>query len=192
MTSLLDAPVVVVSQVPKFSSPRAEYDLFLLDGTPLGRIEEQPSIGSFFARKMSTLTFAVSDASGAAIATFAKPGAIGRSTFYVSDTANQQVGTIVQENVFLDPQFTIQTQTGVFRLTSAALAAWAWSLVDTEGKQVGQIARQWAGMADVFTSAEHFVVQLDEALTGPTRLVALIACACMDVIRDIKAEQRRH
>lgn len=188
MTSpLLDAPVVVVSQVAKLSSPREEYDLFTPDGAPLGRIEEQASLGSFFARKLSTLTYLVTDASGT-VATIKKPGAIGRSTFLVADGAGQQLGSVEQQNIVFDPQFTVRTPAGEFHLTSTAMNAWSWSLADATGAVAGTIGREFAGLADVFTSAEHFVVQLGPTLTGPTRLVALVACVCLDFVRD---ERRR-
>ena len=181
---LLEAPVVVVSQVAKFSSPREEYDLFAPDGTALGRIEEQASLGSFFARKLATLTFVVSDESGSQLATIQKPGSIGRSAFFVTGASGQQVGSIEQENIFLDPQFTVRTPTGDLRLTSTAVAAWTWSLVDQAGTEVGTIDREFAGLADMFTSAESFVVRLGAGLSGASRLVALVACACLDFVRD--------
>ena len=181
---LLEAPVVVVSQVAKFSSPREEYDLFASDGTALGRIEEQASLGSFFARKLATLTFVVSDESGNPLATIEKPGSIGRSAFFVSDASGQQLGSIEQENVLLDPQFIVRTQTGDLRLTSTPVAAWTWSLVDQTGTEVGTINREFAGLADMFTSAESFVVRLGPSLAGSSRLVALVACASLDFVRD--------
>ena len=183
-SEIFDVPVVVVSQVAKFSSPREEYDLFAADGSPLGRIEEQASLGSFFARKLATLTFVVSDAAGDTVATVAKPGSIGRSAFFVTDASGQQVGSIEQENVFLDPQFTVRTPTGDLRLTSTAVNAWTWSMTDQAGAEVGSISREFAGLADMFTSAESFVVRLGPTLSGPSRLVALVACACLDFVRD--------
>jgi uncharacterized protein YxjI len=188
-SALLDAPVVVVVEVAKFSSPREEYDLYAPDGTPLGRIEEQPSFGSFFARKLATLTFAVTDSSGATVGTVQKPGKIGRSAFLVCDAAGQQVGSIEQENLLMDPQFTLRTSAGDLRLTSAAINAWAWQLVDATGAEVGKINREWAGLADVFTSRQHFVVEIGPTLTGSARFVALVACACLNFVRE---EKRRN
>jgi hypothetical protein len=134
----------------------------------------------------------VTDANGATIGPITKPGAIGRSTFLVGDANGQEVGTVAQDNLFMDPQFTVTTPTGELKLTSAAINAWEWSLVSASGAAVGRITRQFAGLADVLTSAEHFVVELDASLTGPTRLTALVSCACLDVVRDIRAENRRH
>lgn len=65
-----------------------------------------------------------------------------------------------------------------------------WSLVDANGQEVGSISREFAGLADMFTSAERFIVQLGSSLTGPTRLVALVACACLDVVRDERRGRR--
>src|SRR4051812_30319441 len=48
---LLDEPVIVVTQKPKFLSARAEYDLYRPDGTAIGFVEEEPSIGGLFARQ---------------------------------------------------------------------------------------------------------------------------------------------
>jgi uncharacterized protein YxjI len=189
---LLDAPAIVVQQVAKFSSPREEYDLFAPDGTALGRIEELASLGSFFARKLATLRYEVTDVSGAQVGAIEKPGAIGRSSFLVYDAAGAQVGVIEQENVFLDPQFSLRTPSGDFRLTSAAINAWTWSLESASGERVGGISREFAGLADIFTSAEHFVVELGPQLTGSTWLVALVACACLDFVRDQRASRRRN
>ena len=149
-------------------------------------------MGSFFARKLATLRFQVTDAGGALVGTIEKPGAIGRSSFLIYDASGQQVGIIEQENLFMDPQFTLHTSAGDYRLTSAAINAWTWTLADAAGAEVGGISREFAGLADVFTSAEHFVVQLGEQLTGSARLVALVACACLDFVRDQRAAKRRN
>ena len=113
-----------------------------------------------FARKLATLTFVVSDAANNTTATIARPGAIGRSTFLVTDRAGQQLGSIEQDNMFMDPQFALRTPTGDLRLTSTAINAWTWSLVNASGVEVGVINRQFAGLADMLTSAENFVVHL--------------------------------
>ena len=189
--SLINEPVIVVVQLGKFMSMRAEYELYRPDGTAIGSVTETPSAGGMFARKLSTLHFVIADAEGNTVATLEKPGAFGRSTFLVYDAQGTQVGEIEQENLMLAPQFTISTADGGLRMTSSAMMAWDWDLLDEQGESVGSVRREFTGLADVFTSEERFVVQLSAGLVGPRRLAAFASTICLDVVRDTKRQQQR-
>jgi uncharacterized protein YxjI len=184
--NLLNEPAIVVAQLGKFMSQFADYELYRPDGTPLGAVSEEQTLGGMFARKLSTLRFVMTDTAGAKVATIEKPGAFGVSNFLLYDAADQQVGELAQENLMFDPQFTISTADGQMRLTSSAVMAWDWALIDDSGAQVGAVTREFAGLADMFTTAERYVVQLSPSLQGAHRLAALAACVCMDVVRDTK------
>ena len=189
--SLLDEPIIVVTQLGKLMSMRAEYELYRPDGTAIGSVTETSSAAGMFARKLATLEFVVADTSGQTVATIEKPGAFGRSTFLVTDAAGTQVGEIEQDNIMFAPQFTISTTEGGLRMTSTAAMAWDWDLVDDGGVSVGSVRREFTGLADVFTSEERFVVQLSKDLVGPRRLAAFASTICLDFVRDEKQRQRR-
>jgi len=183
VTDLLTAPAVVVAQRGKFVSKRAEYNLHLPDGTSLGTIRERPSLGGMFARKLSALTYVITDASGVEVGSIRKAGKLGRSHFEVLDPSGP-VGTIRQTNLMFSPRFEVSTPTGTFTMSAPPVLAREWTLVDAQGTPSGRITRSFPRLASVFTSAEHFVVEIDPRLTGPTRLVLLAACVSLDFVRD--------
>ncbi|MDQ1723559.1 MAG: hypothetical protein QOG52_587, partial [Frankiaceae bacterium] len=77
--NLLNEPAIVVAQLGKFMSQFADYELYRPDGTPLGAVSEEQTLGGMFSRKLSTLRFVMTDTAGAKVATIEKPGAFGVS-----------------------------------------------------------------------------------------------------------------
>src|SRR4051795_12246548 len=107
---LLAAPVVVVTQRPKFLSQRFEYDLHAPDGQPLGEVVEQPGSNKWLLGNLAELRYVVSDASGQPVLVLDKPGSWGRQHFLVQDMNGTQLGEVQQESMFLSQLGEVQQE----------------------------------------------------------------------------------
>lgn len=182
---LLSEPVVVVRQQPKLLSQRADYDLFTPDGQPLGHVGEQSGSGKWLLGNLAHLRFVISDAAGAPVLQLDKPGSWARSRFGVLDAQEQPLGEADQENMLFAPQFALKAVDGsTGRLDGGRMWSWEWRIEGAEGQPIGHVTKQFAGLAAMFASADNYVIELDEGLTGPLRAVALTACLCLDIVRQ--------
>jgi uncharacterized protein YxjI len=182
---LLTEPVVVVRQHPKVFSQRAEYDLFTPAGEPLGAVAEEPGSNKWLLGNFAHLRFVVSDAAGRPVLLLDKPGSWARSRFGVLDARETPLGEMEQENILFAPQFALSAVDGATgRLDGGRMWSWEWTIEGAAGAPVGRVTKQFAGLAEMFTAADNYVVELGPELTGPLRAVALTACVCLDVVRD--------
>ncbi|MDX6203049.1 MAG: hypothetical protein QOE24_621 [Frankiales bacterium] len=183
--SLLTEPVVVVQQRAKVFSQRAEYDLYTPSGEPLGSVAEQPGSGKWLLGNLAHLRLVVADAEGQPVLLLDKPGSWARSRFGVLDAHETLLGEMNQENILFAPQFALWAADGsTGRLDGGRMWSWEWTIEGAGGQPLGRVTKHFAGLAEMFTSADNYVVELSPDLTGPLRAVGLTACVCLDVVRD--------
>jgi Scramblase len=189
--ALLNAPVLVVVQQAKVFSSRAEYDIYAPDGTPLGSVHQVPGSGAGFLGQLATISYDVAGADGAVLMQMVKPSALGRVHFEVAWANGQPIGRVEQENLMFAPQFDLVTADGVTaRLTGGSMLSWEWAIEGTAGEALGSVSKQFAGLAEMFSSADRFVVQLSPSLFGPLRALAVVASVCLDEVRTQKRNRR--
>jgi hypothetical protein len=187
---LLAAPVLVVVQRAKMFSSRAEYDVFAPDGTPLGSVHQDPGSGMGIFGQLANVTYEILGADGAALMRMDKPGAIGRVSFEVSWAGGQPIGAIEQENLLFAPQFSLAAADGSSaRLTGGSMLSWDWTIEGADGAALGSVSKQFAGLAEMFSTADRFVVQLSPQLGGPLRPLAVVAAVCLDEVRTQKSRR---
>lgn len=188
---LLTAPVLVVVQHAKVFSQRVEYDIYAPDGTPLGSVHQQAGSGAGIFGQLATITYDVVAPNGQLLLQLVKPGHIGRAEFVVSWGNGQPVGSIEQENVLMAPQFSLTAADGqTARLTGGSFLSWEWSIELPTGEPAGSVSKQFAGLAEMFSTADKFVVQLGPQLGGLLRPLAAVAAVCLDEVRT--AKERRN
>jgi hypothetical protein len=191
MPPLLTAPVLVVVQQAKVLSSRAEYDVYAPDGTPLGSVHQVPGSGAGIFGQLATIDYDVADATGDVLMRMIKPGAFGRVHFEVSWASGASIGQIEQENLLFAPQFALSAVDGsAARLTGGSMMSWSWTIEGTNGEPLGSVSKQFAGLAEMFSSADRFVVELSPALGGMLRPLAVVATICLDEVRTQKQQRR--
>jgi hypothetical protein len=184
---LLSAPVLVVVQQAKLLSSRAEYDVYAPDGTPLGSVHQKPGSGAGIFGQLATISYDIVGADGVVLMTMVKPGSFGRVHFEVSWWNGEPVGVITQENLMFAPQFELAAADGaVARLTGGSMLSWGWQIEGPDGSPLGAVTKQFAGLAEMFSSADRFIVELNPGIDGLLRSLAVVATICLDEVRTQK------
>lgn len=191
MSDLLDRERLVFRQKTKIIEMNIDFAILDEEGNEVGRIrQEGQSQLKKLARFVSSVdqflthTLAVYEASGAKVLELTRPRKVFKSTVLVKDGGGADVGRIVQENMVGKIHFALQDAGGstIGAIRAENWRAWNFSLQDATGAEVGRITKTWEGLArTMFTTADHYVLELTPAATGPLRSLMLASAAGVDL-----------
>ncbi|OFW78010.1 MAG: hypothetical protein A2Z48_12410 [Actinobacteria bacterium RBG_19FT_COMBO_70_19] len=191
MSDLLGQGRLVFKQATKIIEMNIDFAILDEEGNEVGRIrQEGQSQLKKLARLVSSLdqfmthTLAVYDASGAKVLELTRPRKVFKSTVLVNDGAGHEVGRIVQENMVGKIHFGLQDAGGgtIGAIRAENWRAWNFSLQDASGAEVGRITKTWEGLArTLFTSADHYVLEMSPDATEPLRTLMVAAAAGVDL-----------
>ncbi|MCU1394743.1 MAG: hypothetical protein JWM34_3171 [Ilumatobacteraceae bacterium] len=195
--TLFTEPILVVNQKAKLIELNNQYTVFNSDGTQIGSVNE---VGQSKAKKAIRLLsnldqymthkLLISDAAGNPILQLTRPAKVFKSTVVVSDPAGNEIGKIVQDNVFGKIHFTLEAggQT-LGSINAENWRAWNFRIEDHTGTEVARITKTFEGLAKaVFTTADNYVVQLHTQLQQP--FVSLVVAAACSVDTALKQDDR--
>lgn len=188
--SLLERSRMFVHQKPKLIELTNEYEILDEEGRSIGSIRQE---GQSRARKVLrfvssldqflTHTFAVYEADGAKLLELTRPRKFLKSRFLVADGGGLPVGSIVQENVVGKKRFRLLGRAGEHLGTFQAenLISWDFQILDGAGLPVGRVTKKWKGLAvEALTTADNYLIEIDDSVSGPFRLLALASAASID------------
>lgn len=188
--SLLDRSRMFVHQKAKLIELTNEYAILDEEGEQIGSIRQE---GQTTARKVLrfvssldqflTHTYAIYDADGTKLLELTRPRKFMKSRFLVSDGAGLPVGTIVQENVVGKKRFRLLGQAGeeLGSFQAENLISWDFKILDAAGIPVGRVTKKWKGLGiEAFTTADNYMVEIDDSVGGPFRMLAVASAASID------------
>ncbi len=187
--SVLTEPVLVVSQKAKLIELTNEYAILNQAGHQVGAVRQ---VGQSTARKVLrfvsnvdqflTHRYEVVDMHGTLLFSLVRPAKLVKSKIQVSDTAGNLIGEIVQENVFGKIRFGFQVgEQKLGSINAENWRAWNFSIQDANGAEFAKITKTFAGLARaMFTTADNYVVEINPAVDGPLRLLAVAAAVSVD------------
>lgn len=188
--SLLERNRFIVNQKAKLIELTNEYAILDEEGNRIGAIrQEGQSKLKKLARFVSSLdqfmthTLAVYEDDGTKVLQLTRPRKFMKSRLEVSDGQGMPVGTIAQENVIGKVRFSLTGQGGeaLGGIRAENWRAWDFRIEDAQGTEVGRITKKWAGLGkEMFTTADNYVVEIDDAAKGPLRQLAIAAAAGVD------------
>lgn len=190
MSDLLTANLLVVSQKAKLIEMTNQYAIKDSDGNDIGRIEQEGQsklkkalrfVGS--VDQFMTHTLGVYDGGGSRILQLTRPRKFMKSRLLLEDSGGRKVGEIAQKNVFGKINFDFVDASGrtIGQIKAENWRAWNFSIVDETGREVGRITKRFVGaLKGMFTTADNYVVEIDEGVSGDLRLFALGAAAGVD------------
>ncbi|MDQ3991587.1 MAG: phospholipid scramblase family protein [Actinomycetota bacterium] len=187
---LIDQPRFFVNQKAKLIELTNEYRILDEAGAEIGVIRQE---GQSKLKKMARLvsrldqfmthTLAVYEPDGTKVVQLTRPRKLLKSRLQVTDGGGVPVGTIAQENVVGKKRFALTGNAGevLGAINAENWRSWDFRIEDAQGGEVGRITKKWAGAGrELFTTADNYMVEVSEQVTGPLRLLALAAAAGVD------------
>ncbi|MGH2710777.1 MAG: phospholipid scramblase-related protein, partial [Actinomycetota bacterium] len=130
------------------------------------------------------------DMQGNAILKLTRPGKIMKSRVIVRDSADQEIGQIVQQNVIGKIRFSLEAGgQAQGSINAENWRAWNFNIQDQTGTEIARITKTWEGLAKtMFTTADNYVVQIHRPLEDPLR--SLVVAAALGVDTALKQDSR--
>lgn len=195
--TIFSEPVLVVNQKAKLIELNNQYSVFNKDGQQLAAVNQ---VGQSAAKKALRLVsnldqflthkLEITDNAGRVQLRITRPAKVMKSTVIVSDANDQEIGRIVQDNVFGKIHFTLQAGGHTYGAIKAEnWRAWNFRIEDHTGQEVARITKTFEGIAKtLFTTADNYVVQIHGQIPQP--LNSLVVAAALSVDTALKQDSR--
>jgi len=195
--SIFGEPILVVNQKAKLIELNNQYSVFNQHGQQIAAVNQ---VGQSTAKKalrlltsldqFMTHKLEISDAQGRVALRLTRPAKVFKSTIIVSDANDNEIGRIVQDNVFGKIRFTLQSGEHTYGSINAEnWRAWNFRIDDHTGTEVARITKTFEGVAKtLFTTADNYVVQIHTRIPQP--LNSLIVAAALSVDTALKQDSR--
>jgi len=195
--SVFNEPILVVNQKAKLIEVNNQYAIYDQNARQIAAVREVGQSGLKKAVRLLTsydqyLThkLQIVDMQGTPLLTLTRPAKVFKSRIIVQDPAGNEVGAIVQQNVFGKIRFAMESggQT-LGSINAENWRAWNFSIRDHTETEVARVTKTWEGLAKtMFTTADNYVVQIHRPLEGP--LQALVVAAALSIDTALKQDQR--
>ena len=187
--TLFTEPVLVVNQKTKIIELSNEYSVFDATGKRLGAVRQTgQSTLKKAARLFTSLdqflthTLEITDASGATQLTLTRPAKVFKSTVVVQRPDGSEIGRVVQENMIGRIRFRIEADgQRLGTIQGENWIAWNFAIKDANDAEIARITKTFEGVArTLFTTADHYVVQIHRELPEPLRALVVASALCVD------------
>jgi uncharacterized protein YxjI len=181
--------VLVVNQRAKLIEINNEYAIYDQNARQIAAVRE---VGQSNLKKAARLLTSfdqylthqlqVVDMSGNVLLGLTRPAKWIKSRVVVTDPGGNEVGQIVQNNVFGKISFALESGGHSYgRIQGENWRAWNWAIVDHTETEVARITKTWEGLTKtLFTTADNYVVQLHRQLEDPLRLLVIASALGVD------------
>ncbi len=195
--TIFTEPILVVNQKAKLIELNNQYSVFNKDGQQLAAVNQ---VGQSAAKKALRLVTSldqfmthrleITNNQGQVLLRLTRPAKVMKSTVIVSDGNDQEIGRIVQDNVFGKIHFSLQAGGHTYGSINAEnWRAWNFRIEDHTGQEVARITKTFEGIAKtLFTTADNYVVQIHGQIPQP--LNALVVAAALSVDTALKQDSR--
>jgi uncharacterized protein YxjI len=193
--TLFNEPVLVVNQKAKIIEVSNQYTVFDKDGAPVGFVNQ---VGQSAAKKafrvitnldqFLTHKLEVTDRSGQVVMRIVRPAKLLKSTVIVEHPNGDEIGRIVQDNVFGKIHFTLQANGQTLGSINAEnWRAWNFRINDHTGTEIARITKTFEGFAKaLFTTADNYVVDVRHPIPQP--LLTLVVASALSVDTALKQD----
>jgi uncharacterized protein YxjI len=195
--TLFTEPVLVVNQKTKIIELTNEYKVFDAAGKQMGAVRQTgqsalkkaarlfTSLDQFLTHKLE-----ITDASGGTQLTLTRPAKVFKSTVVVQRPDGSEVGRVVQENMIGKIRFRIEAEgQRLGAIQGENWIAWNFAIKDASDAEIARITKTFEGVArTLFTTADHYVVQIHKELPEPLRSLVVASALCVDTA--LKQDER--
>ena len=191
--SLLAQQVLIVKQKLKLIELRNEYAVLDQHGRQVGAVlQATQSPLAFLARVFTSWDVALP-----ITLHILGPGAVPELIVHkpwftwrcqVSRPDGQRVGEITKQIRLGKARFTLLDPRGA-QLGEVRAHNWRakdFSVYDGAGQAIARVTKRWAGLRELFTDADTYVVEVSSAAADPLRSLAVATCLVIDVVMKQK------
>ncbi len=187
--TIFNEPILVVNQKAKVFEVTNQYSVFDRQGRQIAAVNEVGQSGAKKAMRLltnldqfMTHKLEVVNGAGEVQLRITRPAKVMKSTVIVSNAQEQEIGRIVQDNVFGKIHFTLQAGGHTYGAIKAEnWRAWNFRIEDHAGTEVARITKTFEGFAKaMFTTADNYVVQIHTQLPQPLNALVVAAALCVD------------
>jgi hypothetical protein len=187
--TIFNEPILVVNQKAKVFEVTNQYSVFDRQGRQIAAVNEVGQSGAKKAMRLltnldqfMTHKLEVVNGAGEVQLRITRPAKVMKSTVIVSNAQDQEIGRIVQDNVFGKIHFTLQAGGHTYGAIKAEnWRAWNFRIEDHTGTEVARITKTFEGFAKaMFTTADNYVVQIHTQLAQPLNTLVVAAALCVD------------
>lgn len=195
--TIFDEPILVVNQKAKILELNSQYSVYTQHGQQIAGVNQIGQSGAKKAVRLLTnwdqfMThhLQVVNAQGTPLLTITRPAKVLKSTVIVANGHGQEIGRIIQENVFGKINFSFVSNGQLLgSIRGQNWRAWNFQIIDHRGVEVAKITKTWEGFAKtVFTTADNYVVQIAHRMPEP--LNALIVASALSIDTALKQDAR--
>ncbi len=195
--SIFDEPILVVNQKAKLIELNNQYSVFNQHGDKIANVNQT---GQSAAKKLLRLVadvdqfmthkLEIADLNGQVVLQLTRPRKFVKSAVIVSDGANNEIGRVVQDNVFGKIRFKLEANGQTVGMIKAEnWRAWNFRIEDNAGVEIARITKTWEGLAKtLFTTADNYVVQIHQRPVDP--LNSLIVASALSIDTALKQDSR--
>jgi len=190
--SLLDEPVLVVRQKLKLVELRNEYGVFDPGGRRIGAVAQVAQSPLAFLTRLFTswdvalpITLEIRGPGGPELLV-QKPWFTWRCQ--VTRPDGRQIGQIVKQIRLGKARFALLDPGGT-QLGEVRAENWRakdFSVRDGTGQVLARVTKRWAGLRELFTDADTYVVEVLPTAAEPLRSLAVACCLVIDVVMKQK------
>ena len=192
--SLLAQQVLIVKQKLKLIELRNEYAVLDQQGRQIGAVLQATQSPLAFL----TRVFTSWDVALPITLHILGPGAVPELIVHkkpwftwrcqVSRPDGQPVGEITKQIRLGKARFTLLDPRGA-QLGEVRAHNWRakdFSVLDGAGQPIARVTKKWAGLRELFTDADTYVVEVSPAAADPLRSLAVATCLVIDVVMKQK------
>jgi uncharacterized protein YxjI len=195
--TIFTEPILVVNQKAKLIELNNQYSVFNQSGQQIATVKQ---VGQSAAKKavrlltsldqFMTHKLEIADPGGRVLLRITRPAKVMKSTVIVSDGNDQEIGRIVQDNMFGKIHFSLQAGGHTYGAIKAEnWRAWNFRIEDHTGMEVARITKTFEGIAKtMFTTADNYVVQIHTQIPQP--LNSLVVASALSVDTALKQDSR--
>ena len=195
--TIFTEPILVVNQKAKLIELNNQYSVFDQNGTQIAAVNQ---VGQSTAKKavrlltsfdqFMTHKLEIADTRRASAASCHQAGQGDEEHSDRQRWQRQEIGRIVQDNVFGKIHFTLQAGGHTYGAIKAEnWRAWNFRIEDHTGTEVARITKTFEGIAKtMFTTADNYVVQIHTQIPQP--LNSLVVAAALSVDTALKQDSR--
>jgi hypothetical protein len=194
--ALLAQPVLVVKQKLKLIELRNEYAVLDQGGRQIGAVVQATQSPLAFLARVFTSWDVVLPITLHILGPGTVPELIVRKPWFtwrcqVMRPDGQPLGEITKQIRMGKARFTLLDPGGA-QLGEVRAHNWRakdFSVLDGTGQAIARVTKKWAGLRELFTDADTYVVEVSPTAVDPLRSLAVATCLVIDVVMKQKDTQ---